>query len=200
LAPVKEKIISLVLMKRALKYTVLLLVLWFVVHSICIVTDGLSDENDHADIAVILGNKVNEDGTLSARLKARLDKGFELYKDHKVSMLMVSGGTGKEGQPEGAVMAAYLVKLGIPPENIITDNDGNTTYDTAVNFRRLTADSSYHSIVVVSQYYHISRSKLIFRKLGCENVTGAHADIFEARDLYSILREFFGYYSYLLKY
>lgn len=32
-------------------------------------------------VAVIFGFMVNENGSLSGRLKSRLDKGFELYSD-----------------------------------------------------------------------------------------------------------------------
>ena len=50
-----------------------------------------------ADIAVILGSKVNEDGTLSERLKKRLECGISLYHNGRAKKLMVSGGLGKEG-------------------------------------------------------------------------------------------------------
>ena len=45
----------------------------------------------------------------------------------------------------------------------------------------------------------ILRTKLAFRKEGFENVKGAHADYFVLMDLYSLTREFFGYYKYLLR-
>ena len=55
------------------------------------------------------------------------------------------------------------------------------------------------SVMVISQYFHITRTKLAFEKVGFENVASAHADIFDERDLYSTLREFPAYYKYLLK-
>lgn len=54
---------------KSLKYFSFLIVVWFLAHTIYIVIDGLSDRQQKADIAVILGSKVNEDGTLSERLK-----------------------------------------------------------------------------------------------------------------------------------
>jgi hypothetical protein len=41
--------------------------------------------------------------------------------------------------------------------------------------------------------------KLAFNKVGFEEVYSAHAEFFEARDLYSITREFFAYYKYLFQ-
>lgn len=158
--------------------------------------DGLTDENIKSDAGVIFGNKVNKDGSLSTRLIKRLDKGIELYKDSTIKIIIVSGGLGKEGYYEGTKMYEYLVQNGIPKNKIIIDNEGNTTETTAKNVERMGLD--IQSITVVSQYYHISRAKLSFKNFGFDKVYGAHANYFEFRDIYSLIREFFGYYKYLL--
>lgn len=84
-------------MKKFFKIAFSFLGIWFLAHSIFIIFDGLNDRNSKADVAIVLGNKVNEDGTLSDRLKARLDKSIELYKNGRVKKIIVSGGLGKEG-------------------------------------------------------------------------------------------------------
>ena len=182
--------------RQIIKRFIYLLLLWFVIHQIVIITDGLTDENTKADIAVIYGNTVHENGTLSERLKARLDRGIQLYKDSLTNRIFVSGGLGKEGFYEGTKMQEYLVKKGIPAEKIVVDNQGNNTKLTTLNFIKKFGKEK--SVIVVSQYHHISRAKLAFRKAGVKQVTGAHADYFEIRDFYSYIREFFGYYSYFL--
>lgn len=75
--------------------------LWFGIHQVIVLTDGLTDENTKTNVAVIYGNTVHEDGTLSKRLKARLDRGIQLYRDSLTDVLFVSGGLGKEGFYEG---------------------------------------------------------------------------------------------------
>ncbi len=73
-------------------------IVWLVIHSIAISYDGLHDDiPPKADCVLILGNKVKEDGTLSVRLAARCEKGFELYKKGHCNRIIVSGGFGKEG-------------------------------------------------------------------------------------------------------
>jgi len=52
--------------------------------------------------------------------------------------------------------------------------------------------------VIITQFYHISRTKLAFDKVGIENVYSAHASYLDIRDAYSVVREFFAYYKYLL--
>ncbi len=88
---------------KILKIIITALLLWFVIHSIYIITDGFSDQGKRGDLAVILGNKVNEDGTLSTRLEKRLETGIALYQQHRVQKILVSGGLGKEGFYEGVV-------------------------------------------------------------------------------------------------
>ncbi|KAF1029128.1 MAG: hypothetical protein GAK40_00627 [Burkholderia plantarii] len=45
------------------------------------------------------------------------------------------------------------------------------------------------SAVAVSQYFHLPRTIMALRRFGVRDVSGAHPAFFEARDLYSILRE-----------
>ncbi|HEX4950380.1 MAG TPA: hypothetical protein VFZ34_27190 [Blastocatellia bacterium] len=66
--------------KRALRYTVLLIMLAFIVTATWIVGDGLHDEIHSSDVAIIPGNTVERDGRPSARLRARLDQAITLYR------------------------------------------------------------------------------------------------------------------------
>ena len=186
-------------MKRTIKNIILLFCLIFIIHEIVIISDGLIDDNNiKANVGVILGSKVNTDGSLSSRLKARLDRGIKLYSDSLVNELYVSGGLGKEGLYEGTVMADYLVSNGVPRNSIKVDNKGVNTRNTALNFKKDYPSES--EVVIVSQYFHITRCKLAFRQVGIENVKGVHCDYFELRDPYSAFREFFGFYKYMIYY
>jgi len=169
-----------------------------VIQEIAIIIDGLVDEPTKSEFAVIFGNTVNEDGSLSERLTARLEKGIDLYKNDMVEKVVVSGGLGKEGYYEATEMQKYLLLKGIPKQDILVDNAGNNTWLTAQNFKKKYPDTA--SIIVVSQFYHIKRAKLAFYKSGYKKITGVHADYYELRDAYSLFREFFGYYKYLLVY
>jgi vancomycin permeability regulator SanA len=180
--------------KRILQF-LLLFFLWFSIHVILISYDGLRDHIRNADCILILGNKVNENGTLSDRLKARVDKGLELYKLRVSPKIVVSGGLGKEGYYEGTEMKNYLVKNGISESDIIVDNNGVNTMESANSFLSISKEYDFKSVLVVSQFYHISRTKMIFKRKGLSQIFSAHADYYEFRDVYSLIREFFGYYQ-----
>ncbi|MEP6930142.1 MAG: YdcF family protein, partial [Flavobacterium sp.] len=108
--------------KQILKVLITVFLTWFIGHTIFIIADGLHDNGKNADVAVILGSKVNEDGTLSERLEKRLECGLDLYRKHRVKKIIVSGGLGKEGFYEGDKMKAFLIANKVPDSLIIVDN------------------------------------------------------------------------------
>jgi vancomycin permeability regulator SanA len=76
-------------MKKLLTYAGLFFTLWFSLHTTLIIWDGLHDEIAPADVAVVLGNQVEKDGSPSPRLKARLDKALGLYQQGMVKKIII---------------------------------------------------------------------------------------------------------------
>jgi len=180
------------------KVFIILIVLWFGIHISVTIIDGMNNTPQNADLGVVLGNKVNEDGTLSERLQKRLERALSLYKNGRVKMLFVSGGHGREGFNEGDKMRDFLIGKGVPAAVIITDNQGDNTLKTVQNTAKLKSNYHIESIIVVSQYYHITRTKMLFRKNGFDKVFGASPEYLEWCDGYSLVREFVAFYSALL--
>lgn len=154
-----------------------------------IVIDGLGDRIEKADVGVVLGSMVMPDGKPSPRLQARLDRAIELHRQGVIDFILVSGGTGREGFSEGKVMHDYLVAQNVAEDRIITDEFGNTTRDTAENAARLMKDRGLTSAIAVSQYFHLTRSRMALRDAGIAQTGTAYARYFEMRDIYSIARE-----------
>lgn len=190
---------NIVFIKRFLIAAASVCVIWFIIHTTFVVIDGVNDELKPVDAAVVLGNKVETNGQPSERLKARLDRSVELYNEGYYRFIIVSGGIGKEGFDEAKVMKAYLIDNGVAEDKIIEDSNGYNSYMTAQHTSDIMDELEFNSVMIISQYFHISRTKLAFRKMNIEEVYSAHAKIFEARDLYSIVREFPAYYKYLLR-
>ena len=161
-----------------------------------IVVDGLVDDLGTAYVAMVLGSKVELDGKPSARLRARLDRTLEIYRQNLCAWIITSGGVGKEGFDEAAVMRDYLAANGVPPDRILVDSLGINTQATAVNTARLAREHGFRTVIVVSQYFHVPRSELALRRNGFSTVHTAHARWFEWRDIYSSVREAVGYVVY----
>lgn len=150
-----------------------------------------------AKYAVVLGNKVNSDGTPSKRLQARLNKSIELYRRGIISRIICSGGIDKLGVNEAEKMADYLVQKRVKKRDIIIDSLGNNTHSTAQNCRKIL--SSEESLILVSERYHLPRCRLAFTHAGFTRVQSASPRFFEMRTLYSWLREVPAYGKYFLK-
>jgi len=61
-------------LKIFLKVLVAAQILWFCIHIVATVIDGLTDEVQQSDVGIILGNRVEPDGYPSRRLQSRLDR------------------------------------------------------------------------------------------------------------------------------
>jgi len=92
-------------------------------------------------------------------------------------------------------MKEFLISNAIPESVILVDNYGNNTRLTVENTLKFHQKYKFKSIIVVSQYFHVTRTKKLFKEKGFTDVESVSPKYFEWRDLYSILREFPAYYT-----
>jgi vancomycin permeability regulator SanA len=95
---------------------------------------------------------------------------------------------------KGTVMRNYLLEKGIPDACILVDNKGNNTEASVINTLKIATKKEFKSVIVVSQYFHVTRTKKLFREQNFQQVSSVAPSYFELRDFYSITREFFAYY------
>lgn len=186
-------------MKRVFTILVLVIVGWVVAHAATLLIDGHRYNLGQADVVVVLGNKVELDGQPSDRLRARLRSALELYTFGYADNIIVSGGVGKEGFDEAQVMADYLVAAGVEREVIIVDSDGYDSYMTAQNATRIMREEGWESALIVSQWFHLTRTRHAFKRFGVSEIYTARAYFREWRDIKSVIREIPGFYYYLVR-
>ncbi len=189
-------------MRSLIKKTIKIFLIVFLILVSFISFYGLfsSCKTDQSDLLVVLGNKVYPDGTLSPVLKARVDRSFDAWQKGCAPYILVSGGTGKEGFPEGTAMANYLVQKGVPETSISIDNEGINSYATALNTKTLLTQNNWQSVTVVTSYYHVFRSELAMKLVGIEDVRGVGARYVTYKDLWKIPRDLAGIFVYAFKY
>jgi vancomycin permeability regulator SanA len=161
----------------------------YLVTACSIAIDGLSDKVTAADLIVVPGNTVNPDGSLSHRLQGRLDAALKVFKSSNASFIFVSGAVGKEGVDEAVAMKSYLISKGVPSERIIQDSAGFDTESTAKNAAQVMQQLKVTRAVATSQFFHITRLRLLLQRYGVSVVGNTHATYFELRDCYSLARE-----------
>ncbi len=181
---------------KIIRFILLVFTCWFILHSFFVAVIGLKDNGQSADLGLILGSKVNEDGSLSESLEQRLKCALNLYNKKRIKYILVSGGLGKEGFYEGTKMKDFLIENGIPSKIIFVDNKGINTLASVKNTLALQKKLKFKSIMIISQYFHLMRAKMLFKKYGFHNISTSSPKYFEIRDFYSLPREFIAYYYY----
>ena len=127
---------------------------------------GRTDEARPVDAIVVMG-AAQYDGRPSAQLQARLDHVVTLWAQGLAPLVVVTGGK----QPgdrftEAEASTAYLVERGVPAEAIVAENTSRTSYDALVGAQSLLAERGATRVLIVSDPFHLLRSRLIAEEVG----------------------------------
>jgi len=121
-----------------------------------------------AEVGVVLGARVLPGGVPSPALRARIEKAVDLYHRGLVSRLLFSGGVGTHPPSEAQVMRDVAVRLGVPPEACLLEEQSHSTEQNARFSTRLLRELGVQRVVVVSDPYHLLRARQYFRLEGFE--------------------------------
>jgi len=168
--------------------------------AIYIVYDGLNDSGDRADVAVVPGTAVRHDGTPGAILRGRLDEAIALYRNKEFPLIIVSGATQVDGYDEPAAMSKYLMEHQVPAVAIIQDKVGAHTSTTGMDVANIMRQRNLHSVMIVTNYYHITRTKLALKHAGIHDIGQAHVGVVRKEDAFMLAREVIALYYYVGKF
>lgn len=147
-------------------YLSILLVLMLFGWSMWQVKKGAQQNStQNADAAIILGAAAWGDNP-SPVFKERLNHGIDLYRQGRVKMLVMTGGTPKAGFPtEAEVGRNFAVKKGVSPSDIIIESDSRNTYENLLFAKKETKAMGLEHFLIVSDPYHMYRAMLIANDL-----------------------------------
>ncbi|MDG9674518.1 ElyC/SanA/YdcF family protein [Micromonospora sp. DH14] len=118
-----------------------------------------------APVALVLGTKVDADGTPSPVLAARLEIARRLFDAGKVRAILVSGDNMDADYNEPAAMRSWLVERGVPAHKVVPDYAGFDTYDSCARAERI---FGVRRATVVTQSFHLPRAVALCRRLGID--------------------------------
>ena len=124
-----------------------------------------ADKIPHAQVAIILGAAVSLKGIPSPVLVDRITTAIHLYKQGKVTKILMSGGNPTITNNEVDPIRKILVAQGIPSEDIFLDHAG---FDTYSSMYRAQAVFNISSAIIVTQEFHLPRAVYIARALGID--------------------------------
>ena len=127
------------------------------------------------DFVIILGSKVNNDGSLTPLLKGRADKAIEFGRNqeknsNKEIYYVPSGGKGHdETIAEGEAIKKYLIKQGIDKKYILVENKSTSTIENMKFSNEIIIKKKKDAKIVFSTTnYHVFRSGVIATECGID--------------------------------
>lgn len=125
------------------------------------------DENPQkVDLIIVLGCKASNDGTVSYRQRARVDKGAELLFKGYSSKILFTGSAVANTWVEAEVMADYARTLGVKDEQVILETKSRSTKDNAFYTKEIMQKNGWTTALVVTSTLHTGRAKKIFLAQG----------------------------------
>lgn len=155
-----------------------------VVNLIFICTPDVSNEKVETDYLILLGGGINQDGTLSATPRKRLERAAEYLKEHPKTKIIVTGGKGRFAPcAEAPVLAKNLVELGVDSSRILEEDKA---LDTIQNFsysadiiskeENISIDKVLKEpVTVVTSGFHLRRAMRLAKRMGFESIQGVAA-------------------------
>ena len=163
-----------------------------------IVFDGLNDEGQKADCALVTAQAGAPQGN------SGLDRVVKLYNDGEFPFIIVSGSmvhvttevsagtlslTARSTDDEAADMAKYLETHGVPANAIIEAPRSETTQGMARAVAKLMKSRMFQSVMIVTDYYHMTRLKLVLNHEGVADIEKSHVGTLRKEDALKIGRE-----------
>ena len=146
------------------------LIAW-VVTMVMVERAGRRDQAQEADAIVVLG-AAQYVGRPSPVLRARVDHAVSLWKRGLAPTLILTGGTGVgDTTSEAAVARKYAMSRGVPDRAIVVEIKGRTTSESMRAVARIMDDREQHSVILVSDPFHMLRLSILARRFGLEPYT-----------------------------
>jgi uncharacterized SAM-binding protein YcdF (DUF218 family) len=125
-----------------------------------------TDQARPAEAIVVLGT-AQYNGWPGPVFQARLDRAIALWREGYAPVLVVTGGKRPgDGYTEAEAAWAYLTDAGIPPEAIVAENAASDTWESMVGIAPLLQPLGIDEVIVVSDGFHLFRSRLMARDVG----------------------------------
>jgi uncharacterized SAM-binding protein YcdF (DUF218 family) len=179
-------------------------------------------EVGHYDVAIVLGGMAEYDNSLHRlsirRGGDRLWQAMQLYATGHVKKIMIVGANGyllDDALQEAGQFKEDLMRLGIPADDIITEEKSKNTYQNAVESKKVLANyPDLKSYLLVTSALHMNRAEACFLKAGFTDIGTFTTDHYTGKvrgykldqyflpnvsnlsDWRKVLHEWVGYVSY----
>jgi uncharacterized SAM-binding protein YcdF (DUF218 family) len=132
---------------------------------------GREDLARPADAIVVLGARVNADGSPGSDLTSRTYHAVDLWKQGIAPNIICTGGFRNEPLSAASVCKRFATSLGVPGERVYLADGSTSTIEDAQVTQQVMARQGWRNAVLVSHPLHLFRARWLFRREGIDAVT-----------------------------
>lgn len=118
----------------------------------------------NAHVILVFGAAVDHDGRPGGPLARRLRCALAEAGADPLASVIVSGGHVHGRPAEAPAMRDWLVAEGLAAARIVVEGAAKSTYENARHCANLIADQGFRRITLVTERYHIMRSRLLLAR------------------------------------
>jgi uncharacterized SAM-binding protein YcdF (DUF218 family) len=155
--------------------------------------DDVLVSHQSRDAALVLGAAL-WDSQPSPALTERLQMALYLYNKGQVQWIICSGGIGDDGISEAKGMKRYLVDRGVPPKDLLLEEESTNTEENLRYSKKLLKPNGIQNIYLVTHDYHMYRALALARNTGIPaEPAPVHSQVlfspyYKARECLSIIK------------
>jgi uncharacterized SAM-binding protein YcdF (DUF218 family) len=119
--------------------------------------------------AIVVFGTAQYNGRPSPVLAARLDHAVDLYHRHLAPVIVVTGGNQPgDNFTEASASADYLLKRGVPDEDVLREVSGTTSWQSLAAAASFLGDRDIKDVLLVSDPFHSYRIRAMASELGLD--------------------------------
>ena len=132
---------------------------------------GQEDQARPSDVIVVLGARVNADGSPGSDLTSRTYHAVDLWERGLAPYIICTGGFRNEPLSAASVCKRFAVSLDVPPDRVVLADGSSNTVEDAEATQQVMARRGWKNAVLVSHPLHLFRARWLFRRAGIDAVT-----------------------------
>jgi vancomycin permeability regulator SanA len=152
--------------------------------------------------AIVFGAGLRRDGTPTTVLADRVSTAVSLYREGKVTRILMSGSISGDWYNEPTAMRSLALELGVPDQDILIDTGGTRSLNTCQRAHQI---FEIEQALLISQRFHLPRALIICDAIGI-SADGVTSDLhpyrsrflWEVREIPATLRALWD--AFIIKY
>ena len=141
---------------------------------VCIAEGSIAPAQGYSAI-VVLGSRVNMDGTLGENLTFRMEAALAVWQENPCLIICCGAQGSDEPAAEGDVMRQWLIDRGVPEDMVLAETGSYNTVQSIRNAAVMLEERGIGDAAMLTSAYHVPRAMamaedagLAAQGIGCE--------------------------------